>query len=391
MLKIKRLLKILLATLVVAAGAFFTFAPAYVESTSNTVKDHDPYIVSPEAQTLHESLIIGDWHADSLLWNRNLLERSDRGHVDIPRLQEGNVALQMFTTVTKSPAGLNYEENHTDARDNITLLAFGQLWPVATWGSLLERALYQAERLNKYSDKSPDDLVVITNRTELDDLLAKRAAGAKTVGGLLGTEGAHPLEGDITNFDKLEAAGFRMISLQHFFDNEAGGSLHGTENKGLSTFGHQVVEQVEARNMVLDVSHSSQQVVRDVLSITDMPIVVSHTGIYSNCEIKRNIPDDLMKEVAAKGGAIAIGYWEDVTCDDSPLGVAKTIKAAIDLVGADHVSLGSDYDGSVGTAFDTSELAALTNALLDLDTPEADIRKVMGENMVRILRARLAP
>lgn len=389
--KLKRLLKILLAAIVVALGAFFTFAPAYVESTSNTVKDHAPYIVSPEAQTLHDSLVIGDWHADSLLWNRNLLERAGRGHVDVPRLQEGNVALQMFTTVTKSPAGLNYEENHTDARDNITLLAFGQLWPIATWNSLLERALYQSERLHKYAAKSPDDLTIITTRTELDDLLAKRAAGAKTVGGLLGTEGAHPLEGDITNVDKLEAAGFRMISLQHFFDNEAGGSLHGSEDIGLSDFGRQVVEQVEARNMVLDVSHSSQQVVRDVLAITDMPIVVSHTGIYSNCEIKRNIPDALMKKIAENGGAIAIGYWEDVTCDDSPLGVAKTIKAAIDLVGADHVSLGSDYDGSVGTAFDTSELAALTNALVEINIPEADIRKVMGENMVRILRERLAP
>ncbi|MEH6835471.1 dipeptidase [Falsihalocynthiibacter arcticus] len=388
---IKRLLKIVLAILVVGLGALLTFGPGYLESNLNTVEAHAPYPVTPDAQALHDSLVIGDWHADTLLWNRSLLERGGRGHVDVPRLQEGNVALQVFTTVTKSPAGLNYEENSTSARDNITLLAYAQLWPRAAWDSLLERALYQASRLHKYADKAPDDLTIITTRSELDSLLEKRAAGAKTVGALLGTEGAHPLEGKIQNIAALEAAGFRMISLQHFFDNAAGGSLHGTADAGLTDFGREVVAQVQARNMVLDVSHSSQQVIRDVLEITEMPIVVSHTGIFSNCQIKRNIPDDLIQAVAAKGGTIAIGYWKDVTCDDTPMGVAKTIKAAIDLVGTDYVSLGSDFDGAVGTAFDTSELAALTQALLDLEISETDIRKVMGENMVRVLRARLAP
>lgn len=388
---IKRLFKLVLTLIVVGLGAILTFVPGYVEGTRNTVKAHDPYPISEAAQTLHDSMVIGDWHADTLLWNRNLLERGTRGHVDVPRLQEGNVALQMFTTVTKSPAGLNYEENAASARDNITLLAYVQLWPRKSWDSLLERALYQAKRLHKYAGKAPNDLKIITTVSELDALLTARAKGANTVGALLGTEGAHPLEAKIQNIAALEAAGFRMISLQHFFDNAAGGSLHGRTNTGLSQFGADVVKQVEARNMVLDVSHSSQKVVRDVLAITSMPIVVSHTGIWGHCETKRNLPDDLMQQIAGNGGVIAIGYWSDVTCDDSPLGVAKTIQAAIALVGSDHVSLGSDYDGSVGTAFDTSELAAVTQSLLDLEIAEADIRKVMGENMLRVLRARLAP
>ncbi|WP_380054172.1 dipeptidase [Falsihalocynthiibacter sp. SS001] len=390
-MRLNTFVKLVLAIIIVGAGALLTFGPAAVEKSMNTVEAHEPYNISPEAQALHDSLIIGDWHADSLLWNRNLLERADRGHVDIPRLQDGNVALQMFTTVTKSPAGQNYEENEADARDNITPLAIAQLWPISTWNSLLERALYQSERLHKYAAKAPDDLKIIKTQSDLNALLDARAAGARTVGGLLGTEGAHPLEGKIENLEKLDQAGFRMISLQHFFNNEAGGSLHGHENEDLSDFGREVVAQVEARNMVLDVSHSSEQVVRDVLEMTDMPIVVSHTGIFSHCESKRNIPDDLVSAIAAKGGVIAIGYWKDVTCDDSPLGVAKTIVAAIDLVGVDHVALGSDFDGSVHTAMDTSELAAITQGLLDLEVPEADIRKVMGDNMVRVLRDRLAP
>ena len=94
--------------------------------------------------------------------------------------------------------------------------------------------------------------------------------------------------------------------------------------------------------------------------------------------------------VAATGGVIGIGYWDEVTCNDmAPSGIAKMIKAAIAVVGEDHVSLGSDFDGSVETAFDSSEMAALTQALMDQGLSEAQIRKVMGENMLRVLRDRL--
>ena len=119
-----------------AVVAFLLFAPAYVEKSRNRVVEHAPYEVSATAQALHDSLVIGDLHADPLLWKRDLTERGTRGHVDIPRLIEGNVALQVFTAVTKSPAGQNYDHNETDAMDNITLLAVGQLWPLPTWSSL---------------------------------------------------------------------------------------------------------------------------------------------------------------------------------------------------------------------------------------------------------------
>jgi microsomal dipeptidase-like Zn-dependent dipeptidase len=141
--------------------------------------------------------------------------------------------------------------------------------------------------------------------------------------------------------------------------------------------------------MVLDLAHSSEQVARDVLAMTDFPLVVSHSGLHSHCAVKRNFPDALMREIAATGGVIGIGYWETVTCDDSPAGIAATVKAAIAVLGEDHVSLGSDFDGTVMTAFDTSELAALTQAMLDAGLAEAQIRKVAGENMLRVLRARL--
>jgi membrane dipeptidase len=388
---IKRLLLLMLAIGIVGIAAFLTFAPAYVEKSRNEVAAHAPYPVSDAARTLHADLVIGDWHAVSLLWKRDLLDRGSRGQLDIPRMIEGNVAIQVFTAVTKNPAGQNYDANATDTLDSITLLAVGQMWPPRTWNSLLQRAVYQAEKLHRFANRSDGALRIIKTRADLDALLADRATGQSVVGGILGIEGAHLLEGNLANLDVLQAAGHRVIALHHFFDNELGGSLHGLAQSGLTDFGRSVVSAVEARGLILDLAHSSPQVARDVLTLTDMPVVVSHTGIYSHCRTHRNYPDVLMQEIAASGGVIGIGFWADVTCDHSPKGVASAITAAVALVGVDHVSLGSDFDGSVGTGFDASELAALTHELQNAGLSEAGIRKVMGENMIRVLRDRLAP
>ncbi|WP_299370646.1 dipeptidase [uncultured Tateyamaria sp.] len=387
---LKRALLTLVVLAVIAIGAFLTFAPAYVESSRNTVVPHDPYPVSDVAEALHAGLVVGDWHADSLLWKRDIAKRGTRGHVDIPRLIEGGVALQVFTAVTKSPAGQNYASNSADAFDNITPLAIGQLWPPRTWTSLIERAVYQAERLHRVAERAPDRLRVITTRAELDAHLADRAQGGTAVGGLLGIEGAHALEGDIANMDRLEAAGHRIIGLHHFFDNALGGSLHGLSNGGLTDFGRAVVREIEARGMVLDLAHSHAQVARDVIAMTDMPVIVSHTGLHGFCPVQRNFEDDVMIAVAQTGGVIGLGYWGSILCRDAtPEAIAAMVVQAVDTVGADHVSLGSDFDGSVKTAFDTSELPALTHALVEAGLDTETIAKVMGGNMVRVLQARL--
>ncbi len=369
--------------------AFFVFAPAYLDKQRNPVIEHAPYAISDAARTLHDSLVIGDLHADPLLWKRDLTKRNTRGQMDIPRLIEGNVTLQVFTAVTKSPAGQNIHQNEADARDNITLLAIGQLWPVPTWTSLYERALHQAKKLHRFQERSDGRLRIIRTEADLDALLDLKRAGEDVVGGLLGIEGAHPLEGDLDKLQGLVDAGYRLIALQHFFDNALGGSLHGTGDHGLTEFGRAVVTATVEQGLILDVAHSSPQVVRDVIAMTDVPLVLSHTGIHKACPVKRNLPDDLMRDIAATGGVIGIGYWANAVCDTSPAGVAKAIRSAIAVVGENHVALGSDFDGSVKTAFDTSELAALTQAMLDEGLSETQIRKIAGGNMLRVVRARL--
>ena len=375
--------------LAVSLGLFLTFAPAILDEERNVVVEHQAYEISDQAQQLHSSLLIGDWHADSLLWMRNLSEQYDYGHLDFPRMQQGNMALQMFTTVTKSPSGQNYERNSSDASDNITLLAMAQRWPAATWTSLAERALFQADKLYKLAARDPDNLMLIRSRIELAEFLERRLSNPTLIGGLLGTEGSHALDGDLDNIQRLFNNGFRMMSLQHFFDNKLGGSLHGTSGEGLTQFGRDAVNKMLALGIMLDVSHSSEQVVVDTLAISNKPLIVSHTGFQGHCPSPRNISDKLMEQIAAAGGLIAVGFWDGAICGNSPATVAAAIVYGIGLVGEDHISLGSDFDGTVTTSFDGSEMAVITQALLEANLSEQQIRKVMGENMLTFLQTYL--
>jgi microsomal dipeptidase-like Zn-dependent dipeptidase len=376
---------VVLAALGLVAAAFV--APAIVESQMNKVVAHEPFVVSDAARALHKSLNMADLHSDTLLWKRDVLTRGDRGHVDVPRLREGRFALQVFSTVTKTPRGLNYDRNTGDT-DQITLLAQLQLWPFATWSSLLERALFQAEKLNRSANVAPKDFMVVRTQSDLDRLLSRRAAGEPIVGGILATEGAHPLEGKIENVKRLYVAGFRMIGLHHFFDNELGGSLHGVSHGGLTDFGREAVASIETQGMIVDLAHSSPAVVDEVLALATKPVIVSHTGVRGACESPRNLSDDQMRAIAAKGGLIGIGYWDGAVCDTTPAGIVKAIRYAIGLMGVDHVALGSDYDGATEVRFDASESAVLIDAMLAAGMSEAEIRKVSGENAIAFFRAR---
>jgi microsomal dipeptidase-like Zn-dependent dipeptidase len=355
----------------------------------NPVSDHLPFVVSDKARELHKTLFIGDWHSDSALWNRDLSKTYDYGHVDIPRMQTGNMALQMFTTVTKSPSGQNYDSNETGSRDNITALAIVQGWPIKTWTSLYERAVYQSQKIHKLSEENPNDLMLIKSKSDLSNFIEKRKKDSTLIGGLIGTEGSHALDGELENIKKLYDHGFRMMSLHHFFDNKLGGSLHGTSGGGLTPFGENAVKLMQDLEIIIDVSHSSENVVKDVLKLSSRPLVVSHTGFNGHCESPRNISDDLMKSIANKGGIIAIGYWDGAVCDNSPKSVAEALMYGIGLVGENHLSLGSDFDGSITPGFDTSELIAITDWLIKLDATESQIRKIMGNNMLLFIQTYL--
>lgn len=375
--------------LLLALGGFFGLGPILAERSMNKVAGGD-WPVSNAARALHERLTIVDLHADTLLWRRGLLERAGRGHVDLPRLQSGGVALQIFSSVTKTPKGQNYDANDANS-DNITLLAVAQLQPVRTWNSLLERSLWHAQKLDRAVIASEGLLWSIRTPADLERLLADRAEGRPVTGALLSTEGAHNLEGRLENLDRLHAAGFRMMGLVHFFDNDVGGSMHGLKKGGLTPFGAKLVAEMERRGVIVDLAHASRQTFFDVLKIARRPVVVSHGGIKATCNTPRNLDEEQLLALKANGGMIGIGYWDAAVCAATPEATGKAIATAVRIMGADHVGLGSDFDGAVTTGFDTSELRAITQALLDAGLAEFDIEQVMGGNAVRLLRAGLAP
>lgn len=183
------------AILLAALGVFFFYVPGYVDRGMNITLNPPPYAASEQAKALHKRLLVADLHADTLMWNRDLLEKGSWGHVDLPRLVEGNIAVQAFTVVTKSPRGLNNESNSGDT-DEITLLALAERWPIASWTNLTERALYQARRLRDASAESDGKLVILRTRQDVADFLGRRKTKSGIVAGFLGIEGAHALSGE---------------------------------------------------------------------------------------------------------------------------------------------------------------------------------------------------
>ena len=143
--------------------------------------------------------------------------------------------------------------------------------------------------------------------------------------------------------------------------------------------------------MIVDIAHCSHACVADVLAMARRPVVSSHGGVQATCKVNRNLTDEEIRGVSRTGGVIGIGYWDGAVCDTSPRAVAKAMRHVRDLVGVQYVALGSDFDGSTTTRFDTSQLVQVTQALLGEGFTQQEIRAVMGGNALRVIRAGLVP
>ena len=379
-----------LVLIAIAATGFFGFAPGYIEGSMNRIDGKPLIAVSPQAKALHRTLTIVDLHSDTLMWDRNLLTRADRGHVDLPRLQQGNVTLQVLSSVTKTPKGQNYDANGADT-DNITALVIAQAQPVRTWTSLLQRSLYHGQKLDRAVAQSHGALEKVMDDASLSRLLADRAKQPPAVGAMLSVEGLQNLESNLDNLGLLYKAGFRMAGLTHFFDNDLAGSMHGLGKGGLTPKGREAISRMESMGMIVDIAHCSHACVADILAAATRPVVSSHGGVQATCKVNRNLTDEEIRGVAKTGGVIGIGYWDAAICDTSPRAAAKAMKHVRDLVGIDHVALGSDYDGATTVRFDASQLEQVTQALMEEGFSEEEIRKAMGLNALRVIRAGLVP
>jgi membrane dipeptidase len=385
---IKRIGIGLLAILALALAGFFLFAPGLAENSMNKVIGTRA-TASAAAQALTRRLFIADLHGDTLLWQRDLLSSSTRGQIDLPRLNAGHVGLQIFSSVSQTPRGQNYQSNADS--DQLWLLVIAQQQPMWTWFSPLQRSLFHGQKLDAAVAGSNGRLMAVRSRADLDRLVGARAAGRDATGALFSVEGLHNLEGDFANLDRLYRAGVRMAGLTHFFDNPVAGSMHGLAKGGLTPLGRRIVTEMERRGMVVDIAHCSHACVADVLAMATRPVLSSHGGVQATCNENRNLSDDEIRGVARTGGVIGIGAWDAAVCGTDPADTARAMAHVRDLVGIDHVALGSDFDGAVTTGFDTSGQALIIQALMDAGFSEADIAKAMGGNVERVLRATLPP
>ncbi|WP_290649049.1 membrane dipeptidase [Aquisalimonas sp.] len=372
----------------------------------------NPYGIDPDApepnkrdRALHASMFVADLHIDTLKWERDLLERSAFGHADVPRLHEGNIALQVFTIVTKSPLNLPWQECVSgNAPDTNTPLSFMQGRPVI---SLRERAFYQIERFKEAAERSLEtdgpELRLIETVDDLRELVADREAGDAVIGGILGIEGGHWVGGPEADSDDVRAemealheAGVRLFAPTHRFDNALSGSNEGCERYGLTEDGFAALAAAQALGMAVDLAHISSAGLEEATAFLHDPVTVSHAGVREGCEPPcrpdRNLSDDDIERIIETDGVIGIGFWPQAI-GPSVWRVGDAMRHITTIAGemgveepSRHVAIGSDYDGSVTPMIEVTHLDVLTTLLRRGDEPfaEGHVRRIMGANTCRL-------
>ncbi len=367
--------------------------------------------ITPAAKKLHAASIVVDTHDDTtqrlLDPNFDFGARHTDGNVDIPRMREGGLDAIFFSiwipgTVTGQPA--------------------------------VDRALAQIEAVRRTVAAHPNDLVLCTTADEI-----RRAKAAGKIAALMGVEGGHMINNDLSTLDKFFSLGVRYMTLTHTVNTDwADSSGDKPAHDGLTPFGKQVVAEMNKLGMMVDISHVSDKTFYDVLATSKAPVIASHSSCRAICTAPRNMTDQMIKDLAAHGGVIQINYHigflsqeyadaykahpeygkeieaetkkrcgtneacelieadkivrEYVAAGKLPrvdwTKIIEHIDHAVKLVGADHVGLGSDFDGAdmpYGMD-DVSKLPEITNALLAKGYSPADVQNILGGNTLRLMQ-----
>lgn len=373
-----KIMYLILFLFVIIVLLFFLLAPGIVNRSMNKTVHKN---VAIQAVRWYDTIpFIADLHCDALLWNRNLLKRSNDGHVDIPRMQEANAAFQVFTIVSKTPRGINIE-NNSDKTDQIALLSFAQLKPIQDWFSIKARAIHQCKQLHYFAQQSNGKFRIITNQIELQKFINDRKTNHLLTAGMLGIEGAHCLEGDVQNLDTFYKLGVRYIGLTHFFDNDFGGSAHGVIKGGLTEKGKLLISKMQDLHIIIDLAHASPKLFDDIVQYSTGPLIVSHTGVKGTCNNTRNLSDAQIDAIGKRNGLIGIGLWETAVCGTDAAATANAISYVANRIGINKVALGSDFDGAITTSYDITGFRAIVNALADKGFTRKEIEQVMGGNV----------
>jgi membrane dipeptidase len=366
--------------------------------------------IAERAHKLHFSSIVLDTHDDTtqrfFSKDYDLGKRNPTGHVDIPRMREGGMNAIFFSI-------------WIDGRI---------MGPPA-----VEKALDQIDAVYQNVKKNPKDLVLARTAEEV-----RRAHAEGKIAALMGVEGGHMIGNDIRILRIFGDLGVRYMTLAHFYNDEwAESSTDKPAHNGLTDFGKEVVREMNRQGILVDISHVSDKTFYDALALSKAPLIASHSSCRALCNHPRNMTDDMIKALAAKGGVIQINYeksfidqaYKDAydkvaggvvqstsaitkSCNNDEACIARErakfqqkltdegklphvsweriidhIDHAVKLVGADHVGLGSDFDGAdmPEGMEDCSKLPKITEALMRKGYSDEDIRKILGENTLRVM------
>jgi membrane dipeptidase len=367
--------------------------------------------ITQKARALHFNSIVVDTHDDT---TQRLLDpkfdlgvRHTDGSIDIPRMRDGGLDAIFFSIYIPGSV---------------------------TGPTAVQRALEQIEAVRRQVTLHPNDLALVTTAAEI-----RNAFATHKIAVLMGVEGGHMINDDLKNVDKFAALGVRYMTLTHMLNtNWADSSTDKPAHNGLTDFGKQVVREMNRVGMMVDISHVADKTFYDVLATSEAPVIASHSSCRALDDAPRNMTDDMIKALAAKGGVMQINYHvgflsqEFRNAQAANPGLDKTIAAevkkqcgedeactlivsdklvreyvakgtlprvdwtriidhidhAVRLVGADHVGLGSDFDGAdmpYGME-DATHLPQITNALLAKGYSESDIAKILGGNTLRLMQ-----
>ncbi len=366
--------------------------------------------ITERAKKLHFSSIVLDTHDDTtqrfFSKDYDIGKRNPDGHVDIPRMREGGMNAIFFSI-------------WIDGRT---------MGPPA-----VQKALDQIDAVHENVRKNSKDLVFCRTAAEV-----REAHKQGKIAALIGVEGGHMIGNDIRVLRMFGDLGVRYITLSHFYNDEwADSSTDKPAHNGLTDFGKDIVREMNRQGIMVDISHVSDKTFYDALEVSKAPLIASHSSCRAICNHVRDMSDEMIKALAAKGGVIQINYEKsfiDQTYKDASEKLSGGVVAMFDqlkkecgddqecfgrkmaeqekqataegklphvswerivehidhvvkLVGPDHVGLGSDFDGATmpDGMEDCSKLPKITEALLRKGYSEDDIRKILSGNALRVM------
>ena len=310
-----------------------------------------------------------------------------RGHVDLPRARAVGVNVVGLTIATRWP----------NLRGSLSGWHFRSLgMPAGVMRTNMAMAEWLIGRIEGWCDQSGGGLVIVRSRADLERCLAPGGP----VGILLGIQGGHVLDGSLANVARLQAVGVRMFAPAHVMDNALVGSGTGRLSGGFTDYGREVIAELEAQSIMVDLAHMSVRGIEAALSLLRRPFVLSHTGLTdvagSASRLRRfsaatrNVPASLAGEIGAAGGLVGIALATQLLGGSTMAAVVRMFRAALQAAGPDHVAIGSDMDGALRMLIDVEGLPAIADALLESGLDETLVAGVMGANAVALLRAALA-